>query len=191
MQARVLNHGMRMVMIRGALAAACLLGLYGQVMDPLDPSEDPLPADRSVGGRLRYGDPLGDWAVGSSFLASQLGGDWNYLAGLDAFWQKGPVELQGEWAIVRGDIPDRNLWDIYGQGVYHLGYHARALRGLHLVGRYEYFNPSGPEPASHIGNLGMAWTPTRFLIIKAGYQFTDQPSDFVNRGFFSSISVLF
>jgi hypothetical protein len=32
MQARVLNNGMRMVMIRGALAAACLLGLYGQVM---------------------------------------------------------------------------------------------------------------------------------------------------------------
>ena len=32
MQARVLNNGMRMVMIRGALAVACLLGLYGQVM---------------------------------------------------------------------------------------------------------------------------------------------------------------
>ena len=32
MQARVLNNGMRMVMIRGALAAACLLGFYGQAM---------------------------------------------------------------------------------------------------------------------------------------------------------------
>lgn len=31
MQAPMLNNGMRMVMIRGALAAACLLGLYGLV----------------------------------------------------------------------------------------------------------------------------------------------------------------
>ena len=165
--------------------------LSGQFLDSLDPSSDPVPADRSVGGRLRYGGPLGDWAVGASVLASERDGNWNVLGGLDAFWLVGPLELQGEWAIVRGDIPDRNLWGIYLQGVYDLGSHTAFLRGLHLVGRYEYFDPSEAGPDSHLWNAGLTWNPTRFLTIKAGYQFADRQTDFVSRGFFSSISLLF
>lgn len=165
--------------------------LYGQFMGPLDPSEDPLPADNSVGGRVRYGGPLDDWAAGSSFLASERNGEWSFLGGLDVFWQEGPFEVQGEWAIVRGGIPDRNLWGIYLQGVYHLGYHVDLLRGLHLVGRYEYFDPSGGEQDSHLWNVGLSWSPARFLIIKAGYQFADRDTGFVSRGLFSSISILF
>jgi hypothetical protein len=165
--------------------------LYGQVLNPLDPPVDDPVNDRSVGGRLRYGGSLGDWAVGSSFLASERKGKWNFLGGLDAFWQIGPLELQGEWSIVRGDIPERDLWGVYLQGVYHLGHHHDLLRGIHFVGRYEYFDPSGSEPDSNLWNVGLTWTPWAFLIVKAGYQLSDQQSEFVDRGFFSSISVLF
>lgn len=164
--------------------------LYGQFMGPLGPSDDPVSVHRSAGARLRYGGPLGDWALGTSFLASEQSGDWNFLGGLDGFWQVGPLELQSEWDVVRGDIPDRNLWGLYVQGVYDLGHHAELLRGLYLVGRYEYFDPSA-DRASSLWNAGLAWTPARFLIVKAGYQFANRQSDFVSRGFFSSISILF
>jgi hypothetical protein len=164
--------------------------VYGQAIDPLHPSDSPEPADRSLGARLRYGGPLGNWAVGSSFLASEIGPDWSFLGGLDGFWQVGPFELQGEWVIGRGEISERNLWGVYVQGVYDLGAHCDFRRGLHVVGRYEYCDPAG-GPRSNVWNAGLAWSPARFLIVKAGYQFTDRRTESVNRGLFTSISILF
>lgn len=165
--------------------------LYGQFLDPLDPSDDEEPVHRSVGGRLRYAGPLGDWAVGSSFLASELDGEWNYLGGVDAFGRVAELELQGEFAIVRGNIPDRNLWSVYLQAVYGLGSLHESLRTVHLVGRYEHFHPSKPGRDANLGNLGLAWIPMRFLILKGGYQFADRETELVSRGLFASISVLF
>ena len=164
--------------------------LYGQFVDPFQPSEDPLPADRSVGGRLRYAGLLDRWSVGTSFLASERQGRWSYLGGLDAFFQAGPFELQGEFVISRGDIEDRDLWSVYAQGVYHLGQNVPFLRGLHLVGRYEHFVPREDRTAN-VYNIGLTWTPVHFIIFKAGYQFTEGQSDVVNPGFFSSFSILF
>jgi hypothetical protein len=164
--------------------------LYGQFIDPLQPSEDPPPADRSVGGRLRYGGNLDQWAVGTSFLASEKDGRWSYLGGLDGFWQTGPFELQGEFVISRGDLETRNLWGVYAQGVYHLEHSFPFLRGLHLVGRYEHFVPRGGRTAN-VYNAGLTWIPVRFLIFKAGYQFTEGQPDVVEQGFFSSFSILF
>jgi hypothetical protein len=165
--------------------------VYGQFFDPLDPSETPPQADHGVGGRLRYGSSLGDWAVGASYLSSRFDGRWNYLGGLDGFWQLGSLELQGEFAIVRGDIPDRNLWDVYIQGAYGLGDVCACLRSLHLVGRYEHFEPSKWSRTSNLGDVGVAWIPRSFLILKAGYRFADRQSEEVRRGFFASFSVLF
>jgi hypothetical protein len=164
--------------------------LYGQFMEPLDPPSDDPHIDSGVGGRLRYGGSLGQWALGASFLASEQQGRWNYLGGLDAFWRVGPFELQGEFDVVRGDIPDRNLWGFYAQGVYDLGRASHLLRRLYAVGRYEYFAPSSSRK-SQIGDVGLAWIPRHFLIVKAGYRFADRQSEEVQRGFFSSISVLF
>jgi hypothetical protein len=167
--------------------------VYGQFMGPLDPSEDPPPADHSAGGRLQYADAFDQWGIGSSFLASERSGSWNYLGGLDAFWQIGPLELQAEWAISRGDVRGLKLWGVYVQGVYHLGHHVDLLRSLHVVGRYEHFDPMEGQGAgaSNLGNVGLAWLPVRFLVLKAGYQFADQQTEFVDRGLFSSMSILF
>jgi hypothetical protein len=166
--------------------------LYGQFMDPLDPSDSPLPADRSAGGRLRYAGPLESWAIGTSFLASELSGDWSFLGGLDAFWRIGRLELQSEFAIVRGDIPGRDLWGVYLQGVYGLDGLSRYLRGLYLVGRYEYFDPSdSPGKEVNLFDVGLAWIPANFLVIKAGYRFSDRQTELVQRGLFTSISILF
>lgn len=165
--------------------------LYGQFFDEIYPSEDPEPINSSVGGRLRYGAPLGDWAVGSSFMAAELAGDWSFLGGLDGYWKLGPVELQSEFTIVGGALPDRNQWDVYLQGVYELGSLTHYLRGLYLVGRYEHNDPSGSIETTNIGDVGLTWIPTHFVIIKAGYRFSDRQTEEVRRGFFSSISVLF
>lgn len=172
-------------------AGALEYQVYGQFVDPLDPSADPPPADRSVGARLRYGGPLEDWALGASFLASEDGGRWSQLAGVDGLWQKSPLELQAEWVIVRGDIPDRDFWGAYAQGVYHLGHHTDLLRSLHVVGRYEYFDSEGPGQHAHVWNVGLAWTPWRFLIVKGDYQFVEHRTDFADRGLYTSISLLF
>jgi hypothetical protein len=165
--------------------------VYGQFVDALDPSDDPSPSQRSVGGRLRYAGPFGRWDVGSSFLASEQGADWNFLGGLDGLWRIGHLELQGEFAIVSGDIPGRDLWGLYLQGEYDLGSLSSLLRGLHAVGRYEHFDREGPDPAVDLGDLGLAWMPRRFLIVKADYRLASHQTPDVRRGLFSSISVIF
>jgi hypothetical protein len=166
--------------------------LYGQFLNPLDPSDTPLPADRSAGGRLRYAGTLESWAVGTSFLAAERGGDWSFLGGLDAFWRIGRLELQSEFAIVRGDLPGRDLWGVYVQGVYGLGGSSRALRGLHLVGRYEHFDPwDAPGEEVDLFDAGLAWIPANFLVIKVGYRFADRQTELVRRGLFTSVSILF
>jgi hypothetical protein len=91
--------------------------IYGQFLDEIQPSESPTPINSSVGGRLRYGGPLGNWAVGGSFLASELDAKWSFLGGIDAYAKLGPVELQSEFVMSGGEIPGKDLWDIYLQGV--------------------------------------------------------------------------
>jgi hypothetical protein len=59
------------------------------------------------------------------------------------------------------------------------------------VGRYEHFEPSGWSRTSNLGDVGVAWIPRGFLILKAGYRFADRQSEEVRRGFFASFSVLF
>jgi len=163
--------------------------IYGQFVNPLDAEEES--SDRAVGGRLRIAGARNEWAVGASYLASSKNGAWSHLGGVDFSWVRGPLEVQGEMASVRGDIPGRDLWDAYLQAVYGLGAHARALRGLSLVARYERFSPSGPVPRSHIGNLGLAWIPKRWLNLKLGHQFVDKASEHVGPGTFASVSVIF
>jgi hypothetical protein len=159
--------------------------LYGQFLDPLDEDSDPSSADHSAGARLEYSGSLGEWSVGTSFLASEKDGDWNYLGGLDGEWRSGPFEVTAEFAITEGDIAERDLWGFYVQGVYEV------LPKFYLVGRYEHFNPSRPERAVNLGDLGIAWVPLPYLYLKASYRLADHETDDVARGVMASLSILF
>jgi hypothetical protein len=165
--------------------------LYGQFVNPLDPDPDPEPADRSVGGRLEYGGPLEEWSLGASFLASERKSEWNFLGGLDALWRVGPLELTSELVVAGGDIPDRDLWGIYVQGVYDLRSLYPILRGFYLVGRYEHFDPSGSSQDANLWDLGITWIPRPYLNIKAGYRFSDRETVDVRRGLTASVSLIF
>lgn len=163
--------------------------VYGQVIDPLHPGESPEPVDRSVGARLQFDRALGQWSVGTSFLASERGADWSYLGGLDAQLPIGPLELSGEFTIQRGAIEDRDLWDVYAQGVYEVL--PECLPNVYLVGRYEHFHPSGPDNDANVWDLGVTWIPRPFLRLKAIYRLSDQETDDVARGVKLTFSVVF
>ena len=165
--------------------------LYGQFVEPLDPDTDSEPADRSVGGRLEWGGPVGDWSVGTSFLASEKKHDWNYLGGLDALWRVGPLELTTEFAAETGEIPELDLWGVYLQGVYDLGSASRVLRDFYFVARYEHFDPRGSSEDANLWDLGITWIPVDYLNIKAGYRLSDRQTDDVSDGLTASVSVLF
>jgi hypothetical protein len=163
--------------------------LFGQVVDPFDADEDA--ADRSAGARLEFGGPLGDWSIGGSLLASKKKGEWQYLAGLDAQLRLGPLELTSEAVFSEGNIPDRDLWSIYLQGVHDLGLHLRWLQGLYLVARFEHFDRDGRDNDANLWDLGLTWIPKPWLNVKAGYRLTDRLTDDVSEGITASISVLF
>ncbi len=163
--------------------------IYGQFLDPLDPSDSPDPADRSVGGRLEFDRLLGQWSVGASFLASERKDAWSYLGGIDAEWQIGRLNLTGEFTIQEGKIEDRDLWDVYVQGVYEA--FPSILPNVYLVGRFEHFDPSGANEDSDLGDLGVAWIPRPYLHFKLSYRMTDNQSDEVRRGLSVSFSVIF
>ena len=165
--------------------------LYGQFLDPLDPSDDPPPSDYSVGGRLEYGGAIEDWSLGGSFLAFERNDEWSYLGGLDGLLRIGGLELQSEFVIVEGDQPERDQWGIYVQAVHGLGGLHPGLRNVYAVGRYEHFAPSGWSQDSDIFDLGVAWLPVQFLNLKLGYRFATHESDQVRRGLTASVSVLF
>ena len=163
--------------------------IYGQVLDPLHPSESPEPVDRSVGARLQFDRAVGQWSVGTSFLASELNGNWSFLGGLDAEWLIGPLELSSEFTIQRGAIEDRSLWDVYVQGVCEVL--PELLPNVFLVGRYEHFHPSGPGNDANLWDLGVTWIPRPYLRLKATYRLSDQETDDVARGVKLTFSVIF
>ncbi len=160
--------------------------LYGQVVDPLDPSETPTPANRSIGSRLQYSRSLEHWSLGASFLAIEKRGEWSFLGGLDAEAQLGDFGLLAEFVYQNGAIGRRDMLGLFVQGRYEL------VRDVNLVARYEYFNRIGSKAtAAHISDLGFAWQPAPWLILKATYRFSTRENDDVDRGLSSSISVVF
>jgi len=163
--------------------------IYGQALDPLHPSQTPDPVDRSAGARVQFDRALGRWSLGTSFLASELNGNWSYLGGLDAEWLIGPLELSGEFTIERGEIEDRDLWDVYVQGVYEPL--PDCLPNVYLVGRYEHFDRPGPGNDANLWDLGITWIPRPYLRLKATYRLSDRETDDVARGVKLTFSVVF
>ncbi len=160
--------------------------LYGQIMDPLSPSTTPPPTDRSVGGRLQFTRSVEGWSVGSSFLASEREGEWSYLGGLDTEIQIGRFELLSELTYQQGAIRDRDILDLWVQG------RLEVVRDVSLVARVERYEQLGAKDQDAvIGDLGVAWQPAPWLIMKASYRLSDQQTNDVRRGLFTSFSVIF
>lgn len=159
--------------------------LYGQVMGPLDKDESPEPGHRSVGARVQLDRDLAGWSVGTSFLATELHGDWSQLVGLDLEGQFGPLELTSEAVWQEGDIPDRDLWSVWVQGALEI------LPHFYLVPRIERFERHGARDDAWIYDLGAGWIPVPYLHLKGSYRLSDDETEDVRRGVKLSVSILF
>ena len=66
------------------------------------------------------------------------------------------------------------------------------VRDVSLVARFERYERIGSKNQDAvIGDLGMAWQPAPWLIMKAGYRLSDRQTRDVRRGIFTSFSVIF
>ena len=137
-----------------------------------------------MGARLEFDRSSTGLSIGGSFLASEFRGEWSTLGGVDALWRHGPFEFSTEALYQRGDIEDRDIWDVFAQGVFEV------LPGLHLVGRYEHYHPIH-DINSNVVDLGVAWIPRPYLHLKASYRLADDQSDEVRRGLKVAFSVVF
>jgi hypothetical protein len=160
--------------------------VYSQVIDPLNPGDTPPPANRNVGSRLAFTESGRRWSIGTSFLASRRKGNWSYLGGLDGELELGRFGLQSEFIYEKGGIPGRDRADFFVQSRVEL------VRNFFFVARYEYVDVLGSNgDDTNLGDVGFAWPPYPWLIMKATYRFSDNQNEDVRRGLTSSISVVF
>lgn len=169
--------------------------VFSQFAEPLDPSEDPEPADYSIGGRLQYGRTIDQWSIGTSFMATEIDGDWSFLAGIDTEFRIDRLLVTSEFTVQQGKIDDRDLWDLYVQGVYEI------VPTFNLVARFEHLDTKGSRESpldetrikgtSNLADLGIAWIPKPYLHFRASYRVTDQQTESVFRGFNLSFALVF
>lgn len=165
--------------------------VYGQIIDAFDVESDEVPAERSVGGRIEYGEARGVWSLGASLLASELDGAWTTTGGVDAKWRATErLELSSELLVSGGDIPERDFWGVFVEAAYSLDRLSPRLSKLYLVGRVEHFDRSGAE-STELVDFGLTWLPTEWLNLKAGYRAAIRDQRELGDGFKASISVLF
>ena len=177
-------------MVRGSLfpaSGSLSYQFYGQYLDPIDPEPDPdvSRSHHGTGFYLDYSGADGSWSTGTSFLASERDGEWSFLGGLDGAWYRGPLEITAELLFSGGDRADRRVWGTYVQGVYEV------VPRVYLVGRYEYFDPAEGAARVNVFDVGFAWAPRPYLLLKADYSFVDHSSDVAAPGFRGSFSILF
>ncbi len=158
--------------------------LYGHFLPALTPDTDEPPPDEAAGARLELAE-LGGWSIGASYFAASREGRWDHLGGVDGLWRSGRVELSGEFLAGRGNPDGAKLWGLYLQAAVELVEH------VHAVGRYEHFDPEPGEPALDLYDVGLAWRPLSFLILKVDYLFANRRSEIAEAGLHSSVSVLF
>ena len=163
--------------------------LFGHVIDPIlaeELDEDDLaPLDRFGGARVELASGLETWSVAATGIAGTRDGHWHALGGLDGVWSIPPLELSAEVVLARGRLEDRELWGFYLQAV------GEVLPGLHLVGRWEHFDPSTDELAVEIGTFGLVWSPIPQLRLKTDYRITDRTTEDVAPGAGMSLSLIF
>jgi hypothetical protein len=164
--------------------------VYGQFVDGFDLESDEDPPNRSVGGRVEYGDARGAWSVGASLLASGDHGAWSTLGGVDTKLRVGErLELSSEAVVSGGDIPGRDFWGVFVEAAYPLDLLSPKLAELYAVGRVEHFDLSS-ERALQVFDVGFTWLPKEWLVLKASYRFSTHELDQVSRGLLLTASVV-
>lgn len=159
--------------------------LYGQFLDPLEPTPQPIRQERAAGGHLELTLVDGP-AVGASVLVFRdREGRWHRMGGTDAAWTAGRFDLLAEAAIDGAERESRIRWGLYLQLA------ARAVGAWHAVGRYEYFDPGLLGVPVHLAIPGLAWRPFPWLIAKGEYRFADRSSRIGAAGPFASLALLF
>lgn len=160
--------------------------IYGQFVNQLGRKPDDFdPADRSGGARLEYSTTDRELSLGLSYYGSVQNGDWQNLFGADGLWRHGPLELSAELIATGSRGPDEAEWGFYTQAVFDV------LGPLFLVTRYEHFDQRQPEPQVNLVDLGIAYKPLPYLVLKAEYLIADHPAAAEPPGFKSSVAVLF
>ena len=165
--------------------------LYAQVLDPFDEESDSDNVDRSVGGRVEYGDAREAWSVGASLLGSKKDGGWTTTAGVDARLRAGDrLELSSELLVSGGDVVGRDYWGAFVEAAYPLDQLSPELAKLYLVGRVEHFDPGGAR-ATQLVDFGLTWLPREWLNLKLGYRAAIHGHNSLHDGLTLSVSVLF
>jgi hypothetical protein len=175
------------VMLFGSLfprTGGLTYSLYGQFTDHIDPIRTPQTADRSGGARLEYS-ILGGWSVGGSYLAFTDADRWHHLSGADTLWQRGGLELMGEFAFEEVEEGPDAQSGLYLQAVQEL------RPKLYVVGRYEHFDPPRRRPEVNLVVLGVAYKPWPYVVIKGEYLVADHRSEESPPGFKTSLAILF
>jgi hypothetical protein len=158
-------------------------GIFAQFGEQLDAIDQRVEADRSAGLRLEYTDPSGP-SFGATYLAFRDGTVWRQLGGCDLAAWKGPFEIMSELIVEDVDGYSSPEWGLYLQTAYEL------MRPVYLIARYEYYSPVGDAEVNLI-DLGIAYRPVPYALVKADYRIADRHTDYAPGGFFGSLAFLF
>jgi hypothetical protein len=169
--------------------------VYGQFLDDFasranrpsetfDLSERLSPPEDGAGARLDFS-TFRSWSVGASYYSFARAGSWNHLGGIDGLWQGERFEVSGELLGGRGDPDGRHIVGLYVQPVVQLA------SGVHAIARYELYDQGAHQPVLHLFDIGVAWRPLSFLILKADYLLANRHSDVDHAGVRASVSLLF
>ena len=190
--------------------------LFGALPEDLDPdeAEGASEFEEAIGFRLRY--HLGAVQIGASYVNHIREEEFEIerpceegeleeedceegviedeleieqrenLLGLDVFWSHNKYELHGEFTYRLGEKGRANPeWGLFLQGVVPL------TQRLFAIGRYEFFDPTGPIPGAHVWTLAGAFRPLPPIILKAEYSFGHRNFADVPEGFAVSVAILF
>lgn len=113
-------------------------------------------------------------------------GERRSLVGLDYGWSRDGRELTAEGAYRFSDEGSRfDEKGLFVQGVWPLAH------GWSLVGRYEFYDPAGDGADLNLRVLGVAYKPTRWLVLKGELRSGGHRDALAPDGVLASVAVLF
>jgi len=170
-------------MLFGDLGERFAYSVFGQFVKDFESRPQYQSQRYSVGTRFEVELDPGA-SLGATYLSFRDNERWYQLGGADLAWNRGPLEVLAELTADGADGLAGVQWGTFAQAA------VATPLWVHLIGRYEYFDPRGEAPI-HLVDLGIAYRPLPFLLLKAEYLIASRSSDLAEPGFKSSVSLLF